>query len=206
VGEGAVVYVGDGGAGDPLAQLVGEDAGLLGHAGGLQEVAHGLVEENPAEAGPHHHGEGAGGGGLGAEVGQGLAGGFLPHGLGGVEVKELQAHALAGPGVARLHLGAVLGHRQDEEPGPDPPLLGQDPFGVGDQDLLFPLQEARFHLADLGGDPGAAFRLQKPLQAVALVLFPVGHLGGVEAFGGPFAEVQAPHAPLVHLAQGALGL
>ena len=101
VGHGAVVDDGDLFAGDLLADEAGEGGGLLAVEVGFEAVADGFVEQDAGPAGAEDDFHLAGGGGDGAELQDGGAGGLAGEVLGGLGAfEEVEGDAAAAAGGA----------------------------------------------------------------------------------------------------------
>ncbi len=145
----AFVHRTDCGIGNQLAHLVVEHRGLLGHRGGLQQVAARLVEDDAAKAALHDDRQGTARTGGGAQLHQGLTSGgegqlaridalgvFPTHqGAGG-----LVAHALLAP-----FPGDGLGH----DAVVVATITDLQPFAVEDLHFLLPAQHVAGELAHL---------------------------------------------------------
>ncbi|MNS16737.1 hypothetical protein D3C72_483950 [compost metagenome] len=151
----AVVPGGDGGVGNLLAHLVGEDARALGDRGRLEQVAAGLVEDHAAEGVLDDDGHGARRRVIGVEHRDGGLGGRAGKALDVGGLDPLPAGHGAGALAAGLLLVALGGDRVDAHA--DVGALVRDPgaFGVGDEDVLELLGQGDLHLDDLGAEgPG----------------------------------------------------
>ena len=182
--DGAVVDGGDLGAGHGLPHLAAHLAHADAHAGGLQAMAAGLVEDDAAEAVGDGNGHLAAGTGNGLQIHLCLTGGLGADGLGGEagDVEEFQAHLAAGGGDALLVLAAVGCDGGDHHAGADLTVGGVKALGVGHGEGLVGGQQRAVDLDDLvTTGPGGIGGL--PNQTAA------NHSGNVKGIGADGVDV-----------------
>ena len=152
-GHRAVVDGGDAGRGDGLPQLAGEFAHARLHAGGLQRVPAGLVEDHAAESPGDDHGHLARLAVRRVEHRHGSPRRAAPHGLGiHALAEQLKAHQRTGVVRAGLVLLAGAGHGRAGQPGVGARVAGVQPLAVGDEHMLLAGEQPGLHLRDARGD------------------------------------------------------